>query len=98
MAVENAIKAYRMDGGKHWDCLGTLAAAYAECGDFGEACKWQSEALSLAGENQSLTQNDKAEIRARLELYKARKPCREQPRSPDRASRSEGNPGLPTAI
>lgn len=33
-AVENARRAVQLDAGKRWQCLGTLAAAYAECGDF----------------------------------------------------------------
>ena len=42
-AVENASKAYQLDDGKHWHCLGTLAAAYAESGDFEKAKEWEAK-------------------------------------------------------
>lgn len=51
--------------------LDTLAAAYAECGEFEEAVKWQRKVLALAGKSPA-----GAEYRRRLELYLQRKPAR----------------------
>ena len=50
------------------EVLDTLAAAYAEAGDFASAVKTQQQAVQLAPQN--------AEFRQRLELYEAGKPYR----------------------
>ena len=50
--------------------LDTLAAAYAECGDFPEAAKWQKKAMDLAPELQ------RADFQTRLDLYEAGRPYR----------------------
>lgn len=52
--------------------LDTLAAAHAECGDFTEAVKWQTKAISLLKQ-----EADKAKYESRLKLYEAGKPHRE---------------------
>lgn len=52
-------------------CLDTLAAAYAECGDFKSAVSYQIKALDLA------PSNDKADFESRLRLYRAGRPYRE---------------------
>ncbi len=72
-AVENAEKAHQLSEGKIWYYLGTLAAAYAESGDFAKAQKWQEKAIDLAPEVA------KPHYRTRLELYKQEKPYHEQP-------------------
>lgn len=54
-------------------CLGTLAAAYAELGQFDEAVRWQSKAL----ESPAYQKEYGEAARKCLELYKARKPYRE---------------------
>jgi tetratricopeptide (TPR) repeat protein len=72
-AVENANKANQLQGGKCWGYLATLAAAYAESGDFVKAQEWQGKAIELAPEFA------KPDYRSRLELYKQGKPYREQP-------------------
>jgi tetratricopeptide (TPR) repeat protein len=54
--------------------LDTLAAAYAETGDFVNAVKWQEKAKSLAPRHQ------RADFDSRLRLYKDHKPYREDPR------------------
>jgi tetratricopeptide (TPR) repeat protein len=71
-AVGNAKKACELDGEKTWQFLGTLAAAYAECGDFEKACETEGKAIDLADEK------DKAECRSHLELYKQGKPFHEE--------------------
>lgn len=54
--------------------LDTLAAAYAEAGDFEEAVATARRAAELAGEKKA--EGLAGEIRARLELYEAGKPYR----------------------
>ncbi len=73
-AVENANKAYQLSGGKRGSYLATLAAAYAESGDFEKAKEWQAKAIELAGNDKSLTEKDRQEMRDCLELYKQGKP------------------------
>ena len=77
-AVENATKAYQLDGGKNWSLLDTLAAAYAECGDFEKAKQWQAKAIEMTKTDKSATDKDKAEAHSRLELYKQEKPYRDE--------------------
>ncbi len=50
----------------------TLAAAYAEAGDYGEAVQCQQQALAVPDFDQAEGKN----ARARLALYKAGKPNR----------------------
>ena len=80
-AVENATKAYQSDGGQHWYFLGTLAAAYAQNGDFAKAVEWQAKAIEVAAADQSVPAKDKADAASRLELYKQGKPSRDEPKT-----------------
>jgi tetratricopeptide (TPR) repeat protein len=77
-AFENASKAYQLSGGKNWNTLDTLAAAYAESGDFDSAKQWQAKAIELAASDKSATDRDKAKASLQLELYKQNKPYREE--------------------
>jgi tetratricopeptide (TPR) repeat protein len=71
-AVEYANKACELSGWKNAGYLSTLAAAYAEAGNFKEAIRWQNKALDLSrGE-------DAAKLRPRVELYQAGKPYRDE--------------------
>ena len=79
-AFANANKAYQLSGGKNWKHVDTLAAAYAECGDFDKAKEWQAKAIELAKTGKAATDKDKTEAAARLELYKQGKPYREEPK------------------
>jgi tetratricopeptide (TPR) repeat protein len=74
-AIELARTADGLSTGKNPSCLDTLAAAYAEGGQFSEAVKTARRALDLAAaqKEDSLVQ----EIRARLELYRKGLPYRE---------------------
>ena len=73
-AVESATKACELEGWKEEHHIDTLAAAYAESGDFESAVKWQTKAMEMAPED------DKADYRARLDLYRSGKPYREGPK------------------
>ena len=73
-AVENANKACQLTAGGNWRFVDTLAAAYAESGDFEKAKEWESKAIELPATDKSA----KAEMVSRLELYKQGKPYREE--------------------
>ncbi len=73
-AFENASRAYQLSQGKVARHIDTVAAAYAEIGDFAHACQWQTKAIEAAA-----TEQEKNEGRSRLELYKQGKPYHEQP-------------------
>lgn len=77
-AVKNATRACELTQWQKPMHLDTLAAAYAEVGDFDSAVKWQKEAIRL------LTAEDPAswpaQFAERLRLYESGQPCREQPR------------------
>jgi tetratricopeptide (TPR) repeat protein len=70
-AMEHATKACELSGVAPWFCLGTLAAAYAEVGDFEEARTWAKGSLRLAPED------ERAGCKERLKLYKEGRPYRE---------------------
>ncbi len=72
-AVENATRACELSQWAKPDCLGTLAAAYAEAGEFELAIKWQTKAIELATPDY-----DMAAAQSRLKLYEAGKPYREE--------------------
>ena len=72
-AVENATRACELTQWKDSPCLGTVAAAYAELGEFEEAVYWQTRAIELA-----TAAYDKAAAQSRLELYKAGQPFRQE--------------------
>lgn len=76
-AVELAMKATTLPGGDVPIVLRTLAAAYAESGDFSKAIDTAQRAidLSTAQNNTSLL----ATLRHEIELYRARTPYRESP-------------------
>lgn len=74
-AVEDAEKACKLTDWKDPVLLDTLAAAYAEVGEFAKAVKWETKAVAMAPENA------KNECSSRLELYRSRKPYREHPQA-----------------
>jgi hypothetical protein len=73
-AVELAKKACELTEWKDAAVLATLAAAYAEAGQFDEAVKWQKKAL----EDKDFAASDGEKERTRLKLFEARKPYREE--------------------
>jgi tetratricopeptide (TPR) repeat protein len=87
LAVDEATRACELS---HWqdpDSIDTLAAAYAEAGDFSAAVKWQTQALKLIRQRApSLLQQKAASsgggqrgigFEDRLSFYKSKKPTRE---------------------
>lgn len=71
-AVEHATKALELTEWKQGEWIEILAAAYAGCGDFAQAVKWQCKAVDAAeGETR------KAELRRRLDLFRSGRPYRE---------------------
>ena len=70
-AVKYALKAYKINSDSA--NTGTLAAAYAEVGDFNNAIKYQKEAI-----NKAKDEKQKREDISRLELYKKNKPYRDK--------------------
>jgi tetratricopeptide (TPR) repeat protein len=71
-AVKSATRACELTDWKDANNIDTLAAAYAETGDFARAVKHETQVLELAGKNAP------AEYTQRLELYKNQKPYREE--------------------
>jgi len=69
-AISSAKQACELLGWKSVDALDTLAAAYAETGQFVEAIKWQNKAIASAAEE------SKQKLTDRLKLYQANKPYR----------------------
>ncbi len=82
-AVELATKACKLSEWKEPSYVDTLAAAYAECGNFDEAVKW--ETAYLAGK---LDKEHAAQGHERLKLYQQKLPYREGPNSPSPTSPS----------
>jgi serine/threonine-protein kinase len=73
-AVEYATTACEQSGWKALFCLDTLAAAYAEAGQFEEAVRYQTRAL----DNPVLRSDLRTAAVQRLELYRQKKPFRDQ--------------------
>ena len=69
-AVEFANKACELSEWKDPNYVDTLAAAYAEAGDFPQAIKWAQQYL----ESPNLAEKDITEGKSRLALYRAGKP------------------------
>ncbi|MBX7167985.1 MAG: tetratricopeptide repeat protein [Pirellulales bacterium] len=72
-ALADATKACELTGWKNADRIDTLAAAYAEAGDFANAVKWEEKALELVAD-----ETLKPELKARLALYREGQPFRDR--------------------
>lgn len=70
-AVESATRACELSEWKAPNPIDTLAAAYAEAGDFDAAVKWQAKAIELLAREKT-----KEDYRNRLRLYQEKKPYR----------------------
>jgi tetratricopeptide (TPR) repeat protein len=72
-ALEFALKACEMTKYKEANNVDTLAACYAEAGNFKEAIKWQEAALA----DKDFADESGEDAKKRLEGYKNKKPHRE---------------------
>ena len=73
-AVKMASKACELTGWAVWQYVDTLAASFAEAGDFAKAIQYQKHAMNMQGVNKT----DRKEMRYRLSLYEGRHPYREK--------------------
>jgi hypothetical protein len=77
-AVTAATKACELTKWKDWQFIDTLAAAYAEAGDFKHAIQYQQRALHTGHP----TDSEQKEMRARLSIYQESRPFREKSDKP----------------
>jgi tetratricopeptide (TPR) repeat protein len=76
-AIKNATRACELTNWKEGSSIDTLAAAYAEAGDFESAVKWQEKAITLVSKPWRHMLD--VGMKARLELYQAHKPYHASP-------------------
>jgi tetratricopeptide (TPR) repeat protein len=84
-AVALATKACEQTNFNDANIVDTLAAAYAEAGDFDAAVKWSQKSLELIGEGRG---SQRATFEAALKRYQAQEPTRRTP--PEAISQSPG--------
>jgi tetratricopeptide (TPR) repeat protein len=77
-AVELALKACELTNYEHGGTVDTLAAAYAEAGEWEKALKWQEKAIKLAEDSEP---KDLPGMKERLQSFKDKKPFRENPKT-----------------
>ena len=91
-AVKMATKAAESTGYETPHILSTLAAAYAETGDFENATKWSQKAVEVsqkevdaatADEDRAKLQADHDQLKKELDSYHERKPVRERQTAED---------------
>lgn len=75
-AIELATRACEVTEYKKPHILSTLAAAYAETGDFKTAMKWSKKAVELSAEDEEDDVDD--QLQQELDSYKQKKPWREK--------------------
>lgn len=73
-ALQAAKQACELSDWNEWISIATLAAAYAETGDFESAVKWQTKAMDMS---RPAEERDQRDNETRLALYKAGKPYHE---------------------
>lgn len=72
-AIEHALMACELTQWNNVATVDTLAAVYAELGQYAEAIKWQEKALAIGG----WSENRRIAAQERLNLYRQGKPYRE---------------------
>jgi serine/threonine protein kinase/tetratricopeptide (TPR) repeat protein len=75
-AVEHATKACELSQWKNGNCFDTLAAAYAEIGNFEEAIRWQKRALEV-GLGPDVDAKEVEKARLKITQYQQGRPYRE---------------------
>jgi Flp pilus assembly protein TadD len=73
-AVQESTKACELTKWKNGGFVDTLAAAWAEAGDFNQAVKYAEQALATSG----LSASSRNEVQNHLRLFRQHKPWREQ--------------------
>ena len=86
VAVVLATRACAGTDWKNWRYIDTLAAAYAEAGDFARAAKWQQYALELNGSDRSGATNDPEGLQGRLWLYRHNQVYRQSELGPEKGN------------
>ncbi|MEM6798149.1 MAG: tetratricopeptide repeat protein [Planctomycetota bacterium] len=76
-AIELATKAAELTDFQAAHILSTLAAAYAEAGDFEKAIEWSEKAVKAHANDAQKTRDMTADLAAELESYKRKEPWRE---------------------
>jgi tetratricopeptide (TPR) repeat protein len=74
-AVEHAKKSCDLSNWNDWRYIDTLAAAYAEIGDFERAIGYVKQAMNAPG----MTEPERAELREHLDFFTKGRPYREGP-------------------
>lgn len=77
-AMRLATRACELSNWESAAALSTLAAAYAEAGDFAKAVYWQKKALEMT----PVSEGEGSRFAKHLELYQEGRPCREGCRRP----------------
>ena len=73
-ALEKSLRACELSRWQSADAVDTLAAAYAEIGDFDRAVKYQTQAINTKG----VYALNRKKMQERLELYRQHKPYRKE--------------------
>ena len=94
-AVEHALQACELTNWQNFGYVDTLAAAYAEQGEFEKATDFQWYALSLIPDDEANAH--RAEAEERLALYQQRRKYREAKPREGKESDAPGKPGTPEA-
>lgn len=101
LAVELALKACEATDYKESHILSTLAAAYAEAGDYDKATEWSKKAIetfeegqaaAIAAGNQEQVDELSAELKKELASFEAKKPWRERQTMEDAKPAAEEKP------
>lgn len=101
LAVELATKACEATNNEESHILSTLAAAYAETGDFDKAAEWSRKAIevfdkqrdaAIAAGNQEKVDELSKELQAELDSFEAKKPWRERQTTEEKPAAEEPKP------